>query len=116
MLKIDFIAGHNALLKIAASQKMTFSMGTLLLVTLLRNNSFSIWTLLFMSGVIIFHAKIPLKTYITLLLAPIGFVLAGIIAIVISITFTQPIRHQHYGIVQFLRCSSLFYRATYFRQ
>lgn len=91
MLNIDFIASHNALLKIAASQKMTFSLITLILVTLLRNNSFSIWTLLFMSGIIIFYAKIPLKTYITLLLAPIGFVLAGMIAIVISITFTQPI-------------------------
>lgn len=91
MLNIDFIASHNALLKIAASQKMTFSIFTLLLVSLLRNNSFSVWALLFMSGVIIFHAKIPFKTYITLLLAPIGFVLAGIIAIVISVTFTQSI-------------------------
>lgn len=91
MLNIDFIASHNAAQKVAASQKMAVIFIALLLVTLFRNNSFSIWTLLFMSSVIIFYAKIPWKNYIKLLIAPIGFLLAGLVAIVFSLTLTQPI-------------------------
>lgn len=91
MLKIDFIASHNAIQKVAASQKMAFSFITLLFATLLRNNNYSVWTLFFMSGAIIFYAKIPWKTYIILLLAPIGFISAGMVAIVLSITFTQDV-------------------------
>ncbi|WP_274307224.1 cobalt ECF transporter T component CbiQ [Solibacillus daqui] len=91
MLNIDFLASHNAIQKVAASQKITFSVISLLLVTLLRNNILSVWTLLFMSSVIIFYARIPWKTYVTLLIAPIGFVFAGMIAIVLSISFAQPI-------------------------
>lgn len=94
MLNIDFIASHNAIQKVAASQKMVLSFLTLLLTTLLRNNSFSVWTLVFISAVIIFYANIPWKTYITLLIAPIGFILAGIVAIVFSVTFTQSVPTQ----------------------
>ena len=91
MLNIDFLASHNAIQKVAASQKMTFSFIALLLVTLLRNNVLSIWALLIMSSVIIFYAKISWKSYVTLLIAPIGFVLVGMITIIISVTFSQPV-------------------------
>lgn len=91
MLNIDFLASHNAIQKVAASQKMTFSFVALILVTLLRNNILSIWALLIMSSVVIFYAKISWKSYVALLIAPIGFVLVGMIAIIISITFTEPV-------------------------
>jgi len=91
MLNIDYLASHNALHKVVASQKMALSFIGLFIVTLFRNNILSIWTLLFMSSVIIFYAKIPWKSYVSLLIAPIGFVLAGGIAIVISITLSQSV-------------------------
>lgn len=90
MLNIDFIASHNVIKKVAASQKLAFSFSTLLLVTILRDNNLSIWTLLVMSSVILFYAKIPWKTYVTLLVAPIGFISLSIIAIMLSITISQP--------------------------
>lgn len=88
MLNIDYIAHHNSLHRVASSQKLLFSIGALLIVTISRNNVVALWTLLFMSSVIVFYAKIPWKVYGTLLLAPLGFSLAGIGTIIVSITFS----------------------------
>ncbi|TSI06698.1 cobalt ECF transporter T component CbiQ [Lysinibacillus sp. BW-2-10] len=91
MLNIDYIAHHNGLQKVAAGQKLLLSIGALLIVTVSRNNSVALWTLLVMSSVIVFYAKIPLKAYVTLMLAPLGFSLAGILTIVVSISFTNEV-------------------------
>lgn len=88
MLNIDNIAHHNALQKVAASQKLLVSLCTLLMVTISRNNSVALWTLLFMSSVIVFYAKVPWKVYVALMLAPLGFSLAGIVTIIVSISFS----------------------------
>ncbi|WP_332649857.1 cobalt ECF transporter T component CbiQ [Lysinibacillus sp. 54212] len=91
MLNIDFLSHHNALRRVAASQKLLFAISALLAVTISRNNEIALWTLLFMSSVIVFYAKIPWKSYAILMLAPLGFSLAGIVTIVISIAWNGPI-------------------------
>ncbi|MCP1144460.1 cobalt ECF transporter T component CbiQ [Lysinibacillus endophyticus] len=88
MLNIDNIAHQNALQKVAASQKLIISLCPLFMVTISRNNSIALWTLLFMSSVIVFYAKVPWKVYATLILAPLGFSLAGIVTIIVSISFS----------------------------
>lgn len=88
MLNIDNIAHHNALQRVAVSQKLFVSISALLMVTISRDNSVAIWTLLFMSSVIVFYAKVPWKVYATLILAPLGFSLAGILTIIVSISFS----------------------------
>lgn len=96
MLNIDIIAHHNALHRVAASQKLLVSIGALLMVTISRNNSVALWTLLVMSSVIVFYAKVPWKVYATLMLAPLGFSLAGIITIIVSITFNGDVPAHSY--------------------
>lgn len=91
MLNVDYIATHNATKNVAASQKIIVSFMPLLIVTLFRDNLLSVWTLLFMSSVIIFYAQIHWKVYVKLIIAPIGFLVASLIAIVLSITFTQAV-------------------------
>lgn len=91
MLNIDYLSHHNALQRVAASQKLLFAIGALLAVTMTRNNGIALWTLLFMSSVIVFYAKIPWRSYVLLMLAPLGFSLAGIVTIIISISWSGPV-------------------------
>ncbi|MER2037286.1 MAG: cobalt ECF transporter T component CbiQ [Solibacillus sp.] len=88
MLNIDYLAHNNALKRVAASQKLVISVSALLTVTILRNNSIALWTLLFMSGVIVYYAKIPWKTFGKLMLAPLGFSIAGVLTILASFSLS----------------------------
>lgn len=91
MLSIDQYAHTNKLAAINANQKIFLSIGALLSVWLTRNLAVTIWTLVLMSFLIVYIARIPLRYYLLLLLAPASFCLLGVLSIVISFTTSSTI-------------------------
>ncbi|MGI8384622.1 cobalt ECF transporter T component CbiQ [Robertmurraya sp. P23] len=85
MLQIDYFAHINKLNHVNSFEKMVFSMGSLLLVLLLKNSWISFLVLIVMSVFILFVAKIPISYYGKLLLLPLSFLSIGSVSIVLSI-------------------------------
>ncbi|MFJ8235675.1 cobalt ECF transporter T component CbiQ [Ureibacillus sp. NPDC094379] len=86
MLSIDQYAHINKLATINANQKIYLSIGALLFVWLTRNLAVTIWTFVLMSFLIVYIARIPLRFYLMLLLAPASFCLLGVLSIALSFT------------------------------
>lgn len=85
MLLIDKYAYINKLASVHPLEKMTFSLGLLLLSLILRDELISLITFIVMSAFIILGAKIPWQYYAKLLLLPAFFLLSSLLSIVISI-------------------------------
>ncbi|MFJ7733935.1 cobalt ECF transporter T component CbiQ [Lysinibacillus sp. NPDC097231] len=75
----------NKLVSIHPLEKMTFSLGLLLLSLIMRDERISLITFIVMSAFIIVGAKIPIKYYVKLLLLPGFFLLSSLVSILISI-------------------------------
>jgi len=85
MLLIDKYAYMNKLASVHPLEKMTLSLGLLLLSLIMRNERISLITFIVMSAFIILSAKIPVKYYAKLLLLPGFFLLSSLVSILISI-------------------------------
>lgn len=95
MLLIDKYAYMNKLASVHPLEKMTFSLGLLLLSLIMRDEQISLITFLVMSAFIILGAKIPLQYYAKLLLLPSFFLLSSLLSILISIAPTASILPAH---------------------
>ncbi|MEB2299581.1 cobalt ECF transporter T component CbiQ [Lysinibacillus xylanilyticus] len=85
MLLIDKYAYMNKLASVHPLEKMTLSLGLLLLSLIMRDERISLITFIVMSAFIILGAKIPAKYYAKLLLLPGFFLLSSLASILISI-------------------------------
>ena len=85
MFLIDKYAYINKLASVHPLEKMTFSLGLLLLSLIIRDELISLITFIVMSAFIIIGAKIPWHYYAKLLLLPAFFLLSSLLSIVISI-------------------------------
>ncbi|MGE7840876.1 cobalt ECF transporter T component CbiQ [Lysinibacillus sp. NPDC093712] len=85
MLLIDKYAYMNKLASVHPLEKMTFSLGLLLLSLIVRDELISLITFIVMSAFIILGAKIPFQYYAKLLLLPGFFLLSSLLSILISI-------------------------------
>lgn len=86
MISIDHYAYINRLKPIHPLEKFALSIGTLMVCMF-----FKIWLLhfsviAFMSFLILFHAGIPWKAYLKLMLAPFAFLAVGVLGIALTIT------------------------------
>ncbi|WP_374966207.1 cobalt ECF transporter T component CbiQ [Lysinibacillus sp. RS5] len=85
MLLIDKYAYLNKLASVHPLEKMTLSLGLLLLSLIMRDERISLITFIVMSAFTILSAKIPVKYYAKLLLLPGFFLLSSLVSILISI-------------------------------
>ena len=85
MLLIDKYAYMNKLASVHPLEKMTLSLGLLILSLIMRDERISLITFIVMSAFIILSAKIPAKYYTKLLLLPGFFLLTSLVSILISI-------------------------------
>lgn len=90
MLNIDTYAHHNHLQTVAAIQKLIICLSSLAIVTITRDWQIALLTLLIMSSVIVFYAKIPWKVYALLMIAPLTFSVTGVATIVLSFAQQVP--------------------------
>ncbi|MEY9979912.1 cobalt ECF transporter T component CbiQ [Lysinibacillus sp. RC79] len=88
MLLIDKYAYMNKLASVHPLEKMTLSLGLLILSLIMRDERISLITFIVMSAFIILGAKIPTKYYAKLLLLPGFFLLSSLVSILISIAPT----------------------------
>ncbi|MEB2282073.1 cobalt ECF transporter T component CbiQ [Lysinibacillus xylanilyticus] len=88
MLLIDKYAYLNKLASVHPLEKMTLSLGLLILSLIMRDERISLITFFVMSAFIILGAKIPAKYYAKLLLLPGLFLLSSLVSILISIAPT----------------------------
>lgn len=95
MLLIDKYAYMNNLASVHPLEKMTFSLGLLLLSLIFRNEHISLITFIVMSAFIIFGAKIPFRYYLKLLLLPGFFLLTSLVTILISFAPTSSVLPSH---------------------
>lgn len=95
MLLIDKYAYMNKLASVHPLEKMTFSLGLLLLSLIIRNEYISLITFIVMSAFIILSSKIPFNYYTKLLLLPGLFLLSSIVTILISIAPSSIILPTH---------------------
>ncbi|GLC89269.1 cobalt ECF transporter T component CbiQ [Lysinibacillus piscis] len=86
MLLIDKYAYINQLATVHPLEKMTFSLGFLLLSLILQDARISLITFFVMSAFIIIAAKIPFRYYIKLLALPSAFLLTSLLSIIVSLT------------------------------
>ncbi|WP_431029715.1 cobalt ECF transporter T component CbiQ [Lysinibacillus sp. LZ02] len=84
MIAIDQYAYINRLSHVPAAQKALLAIGALLTVTITRDIAIACWTIAVMSVLIVGMARIPVSVYSKLLIAPLGFSVTGVIAIVLS--------------------------------
>lgn len=84
MIAIDQYAFQNRLAPLPASQKSLLAITALFIVTVVRDVTVACWTMGVMSFLTVGIAKIPVRFYIKLLLAPLSFSLAGVLAILLS--------------------------------
>ncbi|MEK5232371.1 cobalt ECF transporter T component CbiQ [Lysinibacillus sp. FSL K6-0232] len=101
MLFIDKYAYLNKLALVHPLEKMTFSLGLLLLSLLFKDEQLSLITFFVMSAFIIVGAKIPLSYYGKLLLLPCLFLFTSLIAILISMTPSTHVLPAHIWSVTF---------------
>ncbi|MGE7941501.1 cobalt ECF transporter T component CbiQ [Lysinibacillus xylanilyticus] len=85
MLLIDKYAYLNKLASVHPLEKMTLSLGLLLLSLIMRDERISLITFIVMSAFTILSAQIPVKYYAKLLLLPGFFLLSSLVSILISI-------------------------------
>lgn len=85
MLLIDKYAYLNKLASVHPLEKMTLSLGLLLLSLIMRDERISLITFIVMSAFTILSAQIPVKYYTKLLLLPGFFLLSSLVSILISI-------------------------------
>lgn len=83
MFKIDALAHNSALKKIPASEKMFFTIFLIMLAISVKKLSVAAIILAVNAAITIYKGKIPVKVYLKLLSLPLGFLLAGIIPLVI---------------------------------
>lgn len=95
MLLIDKYAYMNKLASVHPLEKMTFSLGLLLLSLILRDEHISLITFIVMSAFIIIGAKIPFMYYAKLLLLPGFFLLSSLVSILISVAPASSVLPTH---------------------
>ncbi|MFJ7735666.1 cobalt ECF transporter T component CbiQ [Lysinibacillus sp. NPDC097287] len=95
MLLIDKYAYMNKLASVHPLEKMTFSLGLLLLSLFIRDEHISLITFIVMSAFIILAAKIPFTYYAKLLLLPGFFLLSSIVTILVSIAPSSSVLPSH---------------------
>lgn len=111
MLLIDKYAYMNKLASVHPLEKMTFSLGLLLLSLLIRNEYISLITFIVMSAFIIVGAKVPFKYYAKLLLLPGFFLLSSLVTILISISPSSSVLPTHIWAYQ-LNATTIFIGTT----
>lgn len=89
MIPIDQYAYVNRLAMVHPLEKMAFSVVFLLFAITTKDVLISLITFFVMSVFILIAAKIPLKTYIKLLLLPGFFLLSSLVSILLSFTTTS---------------------------
>lgn len=95
MLLIDKYAYMNNLASVHPLEKMTFSIGLLLLSLIIRDEHISLITFIVMSAFIILSAKIPFTYYAKLLLLPGFFLLSSLVSILISVSPSSSVLPNH---------------------
>ncbi|MGE7093936.1 cobalt ECF transporter T component CbiQ [Lysinibacillus sp. NPDC048646] len=95
MLLIDKYAYINKLASVHPLEKMTFSLGLLLLSLIMRDELISLITFIVMSAFIILGAQIPFMYYAKLLLLPGFFLLSSLVSILIAIAPTSSVIPLH---------------------
>lgn len=107
MLLIDKYAYMNRFATVHPLEKMTFSLGLLLVSLVLRDEQVSLITFIVMSAFIMIGAKIPLLYYAKLLLLPAFFLLSSLVSILISIAPASSVLPSHIWAFQ-LRSWTIF--------
>jgi cobalt/nickel transport system permease protein len=85
MISIDKLAYISKLKKVNPMEKFIFAIVTMIICIILNNIIASIITLLLMSFITVFKGRIPLKSYLKLILLPIVFLIIGVLTIAINI-------------------------------
>ena len=91
MISIDKFAYTSGLKKVNPMEKFIFAMVTMIVCISLNNIIESIIILLLMAMITVFKGKIPLKTYIKLMLLPLAFLILGVLTIAINVVGTSKI-------------------------
>lgn len=89
MLLIDKYAYFNRLRHAHPVEKTTLSLGLLLFSLIAKDSLVSLITFLVMSTFVVWAARIPFSYYGKLLLAPVFFLLSGVITLLFSVTDGQ---------------------------
>lgn len=89
MISIDKFAYISGLKKVNPMEKFTFAMLTMIVCIALNNIIDSIIILLLMTIITVTLGKIPLKTYIKLMIIPLAFLIIGVITIAINVVGTS---------------------------
>ncbi|WP_107949488.1 cobalt ECF transporter T component CbiQ [Lysinibacillus parviboronicapiens] len=100
MLLIDKYAYMNKLASVHPLEKMTFSLGLLLLSLIMRDELISLITFIVMSAFIILGARIPFTYYAKLLLLPGFFLLTSLVSIILSIAPSASVIPSHIWALQ----------------
>lgn len=91
MISIDKLAYISELRKTNSMEKFIFAIVTMLLCTILNNIIDSIVVLLLMSFITVVKGKIPVRSYLNLILIPLVFLIIGVITIGINIVEGQSV-------------------------
>ncbi len=87
MLLIDYYAYNNKLAEIHPGEKMLFFALTLTLCLTLTSAATLLVIFLLMGGMVVFLADVPWRVYLKLMLLPGSFLIVGVGALAVSITF-----------------------------
>lgn len=85
MISIDKLSYISQLRNVNPMEKFIFSILTMLLSIYLNNILISIIVIILMSFITVYKGKIPLNSYLILMLIPLGFLIVGVISIAINI-------------------------------
>jgi len=85
MISIDKLSYISQLRKVNPMEKFIFAILTMLMSIYLNNILISIIVIFLMGLITVYKGKIPLNSYLILMLIPLGFLIVGVISIAITI-------------------------------
>jgi len=85
MISIDKLSYISQLRKVNPMEKFIFAILTMLLSIYLNNILISVMVIILMGFITVYKGKIPLNSYLVLMLIPLGFLIMGVITIAITI-------------------------------
>ena len=85
MISIDKLSYISQLRKVNPMEKFIFAILTMLMSIYLNNILISIIVIFLMGFITVYKGKIPLNSYLILMLIPLGFLIIGVITIAINI-------------------------------
>jgi cobalt/nickel transport system permease protein len=88
MLYLDYLAYNNALRQVSVAEKTLLGGGTLG-VALLLSRPITLCSIILLMHAVMLYARIPLRYILQLWLAPLGFLVAGLVSVVLSVS-TKP--------------------------